>query len=103
MDNKYIQILLAIILFDIALTVGGINLGFLIEFNPLMAYLISQSMALFIFVKIFFQCSLVRVIQYGVSKRSCSSDTNSGNAYYVTAIVAYLLIFVSGFLLFVIT
>lgn len=98
--NKYVHVLLLVILLDLVLTVGGINLGLLFEFNPLMTYLISQSMALFIFVKIFFQCSLIRVIQYGISKQPCSSDTNSGHVYYVTAIVAYLLIFVSGFLYF---
>jgi len=50
--SKYGKILMLIILLDIATTVLGLNLGIIIEVNPLMAYLISFSMLLFVSVKL---------------------------------------------------
>jgi hypothetical protein len=91
--NKYIKILLLFVLADLAITLAGINLGLIYEFNPVMAYLISHSIALFIFAKILFQCSLLKFIERYISK------TNSSRIYYTTAIVAYIIIFIFGFIL----
>lgn len=92
--NKYIKILLLVILLDTVITVGGINLGLLFELNPLMAYLISHSMSLFICVKLLWQSTFLKLLETGMKK------INGNYKIYIAAIVVYLLLFSSGFLVY---
>ncbi len=66
--NKYIKILLLVILLDTVITVGGINLGLLLELNPLMAYLISPSIGLFVGVKLLYQFISLKLLEIGMKK-----------------------------------
>ena len=90
--NKYTKILLLVILLDTVITVGGINLGLLFELNPLMAYLISHSMGLFVCVKLLWQSTSLKLLEISMEK------LNGNYKIYIVTIVVYLLLFFSGFL-----
>ncbi len=92
--NKYIKILLLVILLDTAITVGGINLGLLFELNPIMAYLISHSISLFVCVKLLWQSVSLKLLEIGMKK------INGNYKIYIVTIVVYLLLFSSGFLMY---
>lgn len=92
--NKYTKILLLVILLDTVITVGGINLGLLFELNPLMAYLISHSMSLFVCVKLLWQSTFLKLLETYMQK------TNGNHKIYIAAIVVYLILFSSGSLIY---
>lgn len=92
--NKYIKILLLVILLDTVITVGGINLGLLFELNPLMAYLISHSISLFVCVKLLWQSISLKLLETGMKK------INGNYKIYIATIIVYSLIFSSGILIY---
>ncbi len=96
--SKYGKILLLIILIDIFVTIGLLNIGPFFESNPIMLEFLSHSVALFVCVKILLSAIGILALEY------LNKNYNYGRLVYLTTIWSYislyLLLSVGAYLLY---